>query len=73
MRAGESAGASRAYSMAQKFAIDTQNMTATETWRYDAGQAISSTICSSVQAHANGNYLVVFFSRKQNQKHSAFD
>jgi arylsulfate sulfotransferase len=68
MPTGESAGASRAYSMAQKFAIDTQNMTATETWRYDAGQAISSTICSSVQAHANGNYLVQFSSAENKTK-----
>ena len=68
MPENESAGASRSFSMAQKFAIDEVNMTATETWRYDADETIYSGICSSIQEQSDGLFLVNFSSAENRTK-----
>lgn len=56
--AGEPAGQSRTYSAVSAYSIDPQSMSAREVWRYDAGQMIYSSICSSAYESPDESLLV---------------
>lgn len=59
--AGAPGGASRTYSAVSAYSIDPNNHTATEVWRFDYGQSIYSSICSSAyEAQRGRSYLVDF-------------
>lgn len=59
---GAPVGESRPYSAVSVYRIDAGAGTATETWRYDAGQAIHSWICSSVYEVADTSLLIDYAS-----------
>jgi len=56
--AGESPGATRGYSAVSAYSIDASTMTAQNVWNYEAGQAISSTICGSAYQTDDRSLLV---------------
>lgn len=66
-------GQDRSYSAPRRYKIDPRKMTATETWNYEHGREVNSTICSSVYqdgssllidyAHANGGSRYVGLGR----------
>ncbi len=60
MPAGEPAGAARPYAAVSAYAIDPVTMTAEEVWRFDDGQSIDSTICSSAYEGRDRSVLVDF-------------
>ena len=57
---GAPQGASRPYSAVSAYAIDPVQMTAEEVWRFDDGQSIDSTICSSAYESGDRSVLVDF-------------
>jgi hypothetical protein len=57
---GAPAGEARSYSAVSAYAIDPVQMTAEEVWRFDDGQSIDSTICSSAYEAADRSVLVDF-------------
>lgn len=59
--AGEPAGITRTYSEVSAYSIDPSTMTAQEVWRYDAGQMIYSSICSSAY-EASGKSILVDYA-----------
>jgi arylsulfate sulfotransferase len=58
--AGQSAGETRAYSVVSAFAIDGPGFGATESWRFEYGQSISSLVCSSAYQTPDGSTLVIY-------------
>jgi arylsulfate sulfotransferase len=55
---GASAGESRGYSAVSAYSIDAGSGTAREVWRFDYGQSIYSSICSSAYEASKGSVLV---------------
>ncbi|HET9182654.1 MAG TPA: aryl-sulfate sulfotransferase [Candidatus Angelobacter sp.] len=56
--AGASAGETRTFSAVSAYSIDEKTMTAQNTWNYDAGQTIFSSICSSAYESPDKSILV---------------
>ena len=52
-----SGGIDRSYSSPRMYAINPKKLTATETWNYEHGQAVNSTICSSVYADGSSKLI----------------
>lgn len=63
--AGEPAGITRNYSAVSAYSIDPSSMTAREVWRYDAGEQIYSSICSSAY-EAGGESILVDYATAAN-------
>jgi arylsulfate sulfotransferase len=63
--AGAPAGANRAYSAVSDFTIDATTMTAVNTWNFDYGESIYSSICSSAY-EANSQSLLVDYAVADN-------
>jgi hypothetical protein len=55
---GEPAGLTLPYSAVSAYTIDTASMTAQETWRFDNGESIDSTVCSSAYEALGQSVLV---------------
>lgn len=55
---GAPVGENRAYSAVSTYSIDPTARTAREVWRFDYGQTILSTVCSSAYEAAGGSILV---------------
>jgi arylsulfate sulfotransferase len=55
---GASAGQSRTYSAVSAYSIDSASGTAQEVWRFDYGQSIYSSFCSSAYEVSGGSVLV---------------
>lgn len=55
---GEPAGQGRTYSAVSAYSIDQASMTATEMWRYDAGQTVYSAYCGSAYESHDKSILV---------------
>jgi arylsulfate sulfotransferase len=58
--AGAPVGDARGYSAVSAYRIDAATMTATEQWRFDYGQSISSLVCSSVYEAPDRSLLVSY-------------
>jgi hypothetical protein len=58
---GAPAGVSRAYSAVSAYAIDPSGLTAREAWRFDYGQTILSSICSSAY-EGSGNSILIDYA-----------
>jgi hypothetical protein len=56
--AGAPGGENRTYSAVSDYSIDAASMTATNTWNFDYGQSIYSTICSSAYEASSQSILV---------------
>lgn len=56
--AGAPPGENRNFSAVSAYSIDENSMTAQNTWNYDAGQTISSPVCSSAYETADRSILV---------------
>jgi arylsulfate sulfotransferase len=56
--AGAPAGESRSYSAVSAYSIDSAAGTAQEVWRFDYGQSIYSSVCSSAYEASGGSLLV---------------
>ena len=63
--AGAPSGANRAYSAVSDFTIDTATMTAVNTWNFDYGESIYSSICSSAY-EANSQSILVNYAVADN-------
>jgi hypothetical protein len=63
--AGEPAGQSLAYSPVSAYRLDLNTRTATEVWRYDHGQDISSDICSSAYELPDQGLLIDYATANQ--------
>jgi arylsulfate sulfotransferase len=64
--AGAPAGANRAYSAVSDYTIDTTTMTAVNTWNFDYGESIYSSICSSAYEAASSQTLLVDYAEADN-------
>src|SRR5262249_18784406 len=58
--AGQPSGASRTYSAVSAYVIDRSALTAREAWRFDYGQTIFSTFCSSAYEMGDGAILISY-------------
>jgi arylsulfate sulfotransferase len=63
---GAPAGQSRTYSAVSAYSIDAAAMTAENTWNFDYGQSIYSTICSSAYEAASSQTLLVDYAEADN-------
>jgi hypothetical protein len=68
--AGAPAGETRSYSTVSAYAIDVGSRSAHETWRFDYGQSIFSSVCSSAYEAGTGTSVLAAYSVADGATHA---